>query len=64
MSLPTLALLSLLTASPPSPGLETVAELPERPGAIAVVGARVFVALHPLGHPDAKLLELVPGGRR
>ena len=64
MSLPTLALLSLLTASPPAPGLETVAELPERPGAIAVVGARVFVALHPLGHPDTKLLELVPGGRR
>lgn len=64
MSLPTLALLSLLTASPPAPGLETVAELPERPGAIAVVGARVFVALHPLGHPETKLLELVPGGRR
>ncbi len=64
MSLPTLALLSLLTASPPAPGLETVAELPERPGAIAVVGARVFVALHPLGHPETKLVELVPGGRR
>ncbi|HTS81095.1 MAG TPA: L-dopachrome tautomerase-related protein [Myxococcaceae bacterium] len=64
MSLPTLALLSLLTAPPASSGLESVAELPERPGAIAVVGARVFVALHPLGHPETKLLELVPGGRR
>jgi hypothetical protein len=59
-----LALLSLLTASPPAPGLETVAELPQRPGAIAVVGSRVFVALHPLGTPDLKLLELLPGGRR
>ena len=64
MSLPTFALLSLLTASPPAPALETVAELPERPGAIALVGARVFVALHPLDHPETKLLELGAAGRR
>ncbi len=58
-----LALLSLLAASPPGPTLETVAALPERPGAIAVVGPRVFVALHPLGNPGTKLLEVLPGGR-
>lgn len=63
MALPSLALLVLL-AAPPPPALETVAGLPERPGAIALVGARLFVALHPLGHPDTKLLELLPGGRR
>jgi len=44
--------------------LESVADLPERPGAIALVGSRVFVALHPLGAPETKLLELLPGGRR
>jgi Major royal jelly protein len=60
----TLALLALLAASPPAPALETVAELHERPGAIAVVGERIFVALHPLGAPETKLLELLPGGRR
>jgi hypothetical protein len=60
----TLALLSLLAASPPAPVLERVAELPERPGAIALVGPRLFVALHPLGAPETKLLELLPGGRR
>lgn len=64
MSLPTLALLSLLTASPPPLALESVAELPERPGAIAIVGGRIFVALHPLGRPEAKVVELLPGGRR
>ena len=64
MSPTTLALLSLLAASPPAPTLESVAELPERPGAIALVGPRLFVALHPLGGPEAKLLELLPGGRR
>ena len=62
--MPTLALLSLLAASPRSPALETVAELPERPGAIALVGSRLFVALHPLGNPETKLVELGPGGRR
>jgi hypothetical protein len=41
-----------------------VAELHERPGAIALVGERLFVALHPLGAPETKLLELLPGGRR
>lgn len=61
---PTLALLSLLAASAPAPLLETVAELPERPGAIALVGPRLFVALHPLGAPGTKLLEVLPGGRR
>jgi len=61
---PILALLSLLAASPPTSALETVAELPQRPGAIALVGSRVFVALHPLGNPEFKLLELLPGGRR
>jgi hypothetical protein len=60
----TLALLSLLAATPSPPALERVAELPERPGAIALVGSRVFVALHPLGAPESKLLELLPGGRR
>jgi len=60
----TLALLSLLAAPPPPAALERVAELPERPGAIALVGPRVFVALHPLGTPETKLLELLPGGRR
>jgi len=64
VSLPTLALLSLLTAPPATPELETIAQLPERPGAIAAVGQRVFVALHPLGNPELKLLELLPGGRR
>ncbi|MGZ6076949.1 MAG: L-dopachrome tautomerase-related protein [Myxococcaceae bacterium] len=64
MSLPTLALLSLLAAAPRVPALETVAELPERPGAIALVGSRLFLALHPLGHPETKLVELGPGGRR
>ena len=64
MSLPALALLSLLTAPLPGEALESVAELPERPGAIAVVGTRVFVAIHPLARPEAKLLELLPGGRR
>ena len=64
MSPTTLALLSLLAASGSAPGLETVAELPQRPGAISVVGPRVFVALHPLGNPEFKLLELLPGGRR
>ncbi|HET6981982.1 MAG TPA: L-dopachrome tautomerase-related protein [Myxococcaceae bacterium] len=64
MSPTTLALLSLLAAAPPTPVLERVAELPERPGAIAVVGTRLFVALHPLGAPETKLLELLPGGRR
>ena len=59
-----LALLSLLAASPSAPVPDRVAELPERPGAIAVVGSRVFVALHPLGSPEMKLLELLPGGRR
>jgi hypothetical protein len=59
-----LALLSLLAASPSAPVLDPVAELPERPGAIAIVGSRVFVALHPLGAPEMKLLELLPGGRR
>jgi len=59
-----LALLLVVAASPPAPALESVAELPERPGALAVVGSRVFVALDPLGAPDAKLVELVPGGRR
>src|SRR5262245_49535301 len=44
--------------------LESVAELPERPGAIALVGPRLFVALHPLDAPETKLLELLPGGRR
>lgn len=63
MSPTTLALLSLLAASPPGPALESVAELSERPGAIALVGPRLFVALHPLGNPEAKLLELFPGGR-
>jgi len=63
VSLPTLALLSLLAASPQAPVLETVAELAERPGAIALVGTRVFVALHPLGHPETKLVELGAGGR-
>jgi hypothetical protein len=62
--LPTLALLSLLAAPPPALALETVAELPDRPGAIALVGSRIFVALHPLGQPETKLLELIPGGRR
>ena len=61
---PTLALLSLLAASPPAPLLESVAELPVRPGAIALVGPRLFVALHPLGAPEMKLLEMLPGGRR
>ena len=64
MSPTTLALLALLAASPPAPELESVAELHERPGAIALVGERLFVALHPLGTPEAKLLELRPGGRR
>ncbi len=64
MSLTIFALLSLLAASPPASPLESVAELPERPGAIAVVGPRLFVALHPLGNPVAKLLEVFPGGRR
>ena len=64
MSLTALALLSLLTASPAGEDLEAVAELPDRPGAIAVVGTRVFVALHPLARAEAKLLELLPGGRR
>ena len=64
MSPTTLALLALLAASPPAPALETVAELQERPGAIALVGERLFVALHPLGAPETKLLELLPGGRR
>jgi hypothetical protein len=64
VSLPALALLSLLTASPAGDALESVAELPERPGAIAVVGTRIFVAMHPLAHAEAKLLELLPGGRR
>jgi len=58
-----LALLCVLTASPPAPALESVAELPERPGALALVGPRLFVALHPLGAPASKLLELLPGGR-
>jgi hypothetical protein len=60
----TFALVSLLVASPPAPALESVAELPERPGALALVGPRLFVAVHPLGNPEAKLLELLPGGRR
>jgi sugar lactone lactonase YvrE len=60
----TLALLSLLAAAPPPAELERVAELPERPGAIALVGPRVFVALNPLGAPETKLLELLPGGRQ
>src|SRR5262249_8799279 len=64
VSLSTLALLSLLAAPPPAPALEAVAELPERPGAVAVVGGRTFVALHPLGIPEPRLLELLPGGRR
>ena len=64
MSLTTLALLSLLAASPPAPALESVVDLPQRPGAIALVGPRLFVALHPLGNPEAKLLELLAGGRR
>ena len=64
MSPTTLALLSLLAASPPAPALESVAELAERPGAIALVGPRLFVAMHPLGAPEMKLLELLPGGRR
>jgi len=64
VSLTTLALLSMLAASAPAPALESVAELPERPGAIALVGPRLFLALHPLGNPEAKLLELLPGGRR
>ena len=64
MSPTILALLCLLAASPPAPALESVAELPERPGALALVGPRVFVALHPLGAPESKLLELLPGGRR
>src|SRR5262249_24960334 len=61
---PTLALLSLLAASPRAPLLESVADLPERPGAIARGGPRLFVALHPLGAPETKLLEVLPGGRR
>jgi hypothetical protein len=64
VSLTALALLSLLTASPAGEDLEAVAELPDRPGAIAVVGTRVFVAFHPLARAEAKLLELLPGGRR
>ena len=64
MSPTILALLCVLAASPPAPALESVAELPERPGALALVGPRVFVALHPLGAPESKLLELLPGGRR
>ena len=64
MSPTTLAFLALLAASPPAPALETVAELHDRPGAIALVGERLFVALHPLGAPETKLLELLPGGRR
>jgi len=64
VSLPALALLSLLTASSAGGDLDAVAELPDRPGAIAVVGTRVFVALHPLAGVEAKLLELLPGGRR
>jgi len=61
---PTILALLVVAASAPAPELETVAELAERPGAIALVGSRVFVALHPLGAPDAKLIELLPGGRR
>jgi hypothetical protein len=64
VSLTILALVSLLAASPAGPALESVAELPERPGAIALVGPRLFLALHPLGNPETKLLELLPGGRR
>jgi Major royal jelly protein len=64
VALPSLALLSLLVAAPPGPALEPVAELSERPGAIAVVGTRLFVALHPLDRPEAKLLELLPDGRQ
>ncbi len=64
MSPTILALLLVVAASPPAAELESVAELHERPGAIALVGSRVFVALHPLGAPDAKLIELLPGGRR
>ncbi|HSP18063.1 MAG TPA: hypothetical protein VLQ79_01010, partial [Myxococcaceae bacterium] len=40
-----------------------MAELAERPGAVALVGSRLFVALHPLGHPETKLLELGAGWR-
>lgn len=64
MSPTILALLLVVSASPPAPALESVAELHERPGALALVGSRLFVALHPLGAPDAKLIELLPGGRR
>ena len=64
MSPTILALLLVVAASPPAPALESVGELHERPGALAIVGSRVFVALHPLGAPDAKLIELLPGGRR
>ena len=64
MSPTILALLLVVAASPPASALETVAELPDRPGALAVVGSRVFVALNPVGAPDAKMIELLPGGRR
>ena len=63
MSPTILALLLVVAASPPAPALESVVELHERPGALAVVGSRVFVALHPLGAPEARLIELLPGGR-
>lgn len=60
---PTSVLLWALAGAAPAPVLEPVAQLAERPGAVAVVGQRVFVALHPLGNPELKLLEVRPGGR-
>jgi hypothetical protein len=49
--------------APATSALEPVAELAERPGAVASAGDRLFVALHPLGHPEVKLLEVRSGGR-
>ena len=63
---PTSVLLWALAATPAStaaaaPVLEPVAALADRPGALAASGNRLFVALHPLGNPEVKLLEVRSG---
>jgi hypothetical protein len=63
---PTSVLLWALAATPASataaaPVLEPVAALADRPGALAAIGSRLFVALHPLANPEVKLLEVRNG---
>ena len=61
---PTSVLFWALTATPAgsaAPGLEPVVALAERPGALAAIGSRLFVAVHPLGNPEVKLLEVRSG---